>query len=62
MLETCRFHDKSLVMVTPKYLTESDRSGVYKNRKTRLGPHTRDNKKCILLVVELYLRLHVVQY
>ena len=23
MLETCRFHDRSLVMVTPKYLTES---------------------------------------
>ena len=24
MLETCQFHDRSLVMVTPKYLTESD--------------------------------------
>ena len=31
---TCRFHDRSLVMVTPKYLTESDfSSGVYKNRE-----------------------------
>ena len=38
MLETCRFHDRSLVMVTPKYLTESDiETGVEFIRIERLG-------------------------
>ena len=38
MLETCRFHDRSLVMVTPKYLAESDtETGVEFIRIERVG-------------------------